>query len=429
MSTTEPQSEPQRERKAALIYVPGLTRAGAPQSVDVIARKVATALEHTSPAPASFAVREAKDEEYGAETPRRRARVRTVTKTEGGKESSILDIYELDYGDQLTKRFEQTPLLGQVAVLLATLIATVPRHLAALRRASKSFGHKLQMIWATLILASMAAYCVVLLVGLWVGARSLTIPAVVNQREAHGQASGSGAPAGTPASPSHSRGLETPLVQAILILGGVGAFSKASAKEVLRLVAVEYVCVISYLRTGRRRAASVGQALALLDSVAAKSPGYERLRVMGYSFGSLVAVDTLFDENATQAGLTRVDGLVTIGCPFDLVRAYWPGYFQARHARTSLTEWINVYGPTDVLGSNFRDDVKEETATAGIQLASGTDVKPLANIVYGRTGRNPNVFESLMLEGFKAHRAYWDAEHPDETSCFDLVAKQLVSIQ
>ena len=405
--------------KAALVYVPGLEGTGPAQSADVIARKMVAALERASPPSVSFGTREGKDEEYGQEAPKAKTRVRTIVRNEEGVETPLLDVYDIEYGPQLRSRFEGRILLLQIVQLLWTLVASVPRHVIALGRKSKSAGHKLQMIWVSAILVILASYTGVLLYGLWLGATSLTS---AGQGPPAASAAGS-APAGMPA----EGGLDAAVVKAILILGGLGALSRQSAKELLRKIAVEYVCALSYLRAGERRAALSGQLLALLDHVGERRPPHERVHVLSYSFGSVVALDALFDENPPAARLERFGTLVTVGCPFDLIRSYWPRYFADRRARVpEEAKWINVYAPNDVLGSNFRDDARDEAATAGISTGSGAGRIVPENVVHRRVGSGAGAVEALLLGGFRAHRTYWDPDDPNEVSCFDQLAARLV---
>lgn len=410
--------------RTALVYVPGLEGIGPAQSADVIARKVVAALERASPSPVAFGTREGKDEEYGQEAPRAKTRVRTIVRSGGGAETPLLDVYELEYGPQLRSRFEGRILLLQIIQLLWTLVASVPRHVAALGRRSKSAAHKLQMIWVSAILVILASYTGVLLYGLWLGAASLAAP----DRARPVASLAGGTP--QPAEPAGGKGrgrVDAAVVRAILILGGLGALSRESAKELLRKVAVEYVCALSYLRAGERRAALSGQLLALLDHVGEKTPPYEQVHVLGYSFGSVVSLDALFDENPPAARLERFGTLVTVGCPFDLIRSYWPGYFADRRARLpDEAKWINVYAPNDVLGSNFRDDARDEPATEGISCGPGGGRLVPENVVHRRGGTGAGAVEALLLGGFRAHKTYWDPDDPNEVSCFDQLATRLV---
>ena len=82
--------------------------------------------------------------------------------------------------------------------------------------------------------------------------------------------------------------------------------------------------------------------------------------------------------------LSTVKNLVTIGCPFDMVRTYWPNYFINRQRQSNApVQWINIYAPLDVFGSNFRDDDKTDDAEQGIVV--GAD-KALYSAKHG--GRN-----------------------------------------
>ena len=120
-------------------------------------------------------------------------------------------------------------------------------------------------------------------------------------------------------------------------------------------------------------------------------PLYERVHVMGYSFGSVVAIDSLYPFNQEPpVRFSAVHAFVTIACPFDLIRTYfkeYPGsptaanpanppvrpysYFENRCALPNAPKrWLNIYSLSDVMSSNFRDDERIDAAVASIGLRS-----------------------------------------------------------
>lgn len=110
--------------------------------------------------------------------------------------------------------------------------------------------------------------------------------------------------------------------------------------------------------------------------------------------------------------------LVTIGCPFDIVRTFWPRYFKDRERLEGTPkQWINIYSPIDVLGSNFRDDSETKEATAGIEfLQEGLRAIP-ANVPYG-VGPRVGWRHVLTMNGLRAHGFYWQHQDDVEVSAF-----------
>jgi hypothetical protein len=126
---------------------------------------------------------------------------------------------------------------------------------------------------------------------------------------------------------------------------------------------------------------------------------------------------------------------VTIGCPFDLVRAVRPDYFTGRRQLVGAPkQWLNVYTPNDILGSNFRnDDLAEQPEPEVIANAIGAgpsgDDPPLqpVNLAYHPGGVPPGsgFLDILVFSGFRAHAQYWDAGTSGEETCFDEIITRL----
>ena len=132
------------------------------------------------------------------------------------------------------------------------------------------------------------------------------------------------------------------------------------------------------------------------------------IHVLGYSFGSIVALDALTLKNSEgyRQRLARVSTLVTVGCPVDFIRMYYPQHFTKRSAPPGDIEWLNLYFPRDVLGSNFRD--------FGDGVADGDDrskrftldgFTPDENIAVELPERTRSSF--LRMDGFTVHGQYW----------------------
>jgi len=119
--------------------------------------------------------------------------------------------------------------------------------------------------------------------------------------------------------------------------------------------------------------------------------------------------------------LARVHTLVTVGCPYDFVRTYYPRHFSGRKAASARLEWFNVYDPVDILSSTFEDRAhrKRRATPAGI----GPENAVPTNLEYGQPAGE--WFEWLMLSGFKRHAQYWEAMETGDVNCFDMIVPRL----
>ncbi len=475
-------------KRDAIIFVPGLGREMVDQRIDTVARKLAGAMDRQAERPEPrFLVIGTPEEEYG-HTYRTQTRVIAMRKPGSDEVQPLADLYELDYRDNLTKRFNERNPLSKVLVMLSIMFFVLPRFVLSLSRKGKGLKDQLQMLIMAGIMAAVVAYMVMLL---GVGVVTVTeIPNIqtdvfkhikqifVNQGPSEGgktQEKGSpnkdivkGNRGDSPPAPidvgdgnagtgekdkdsgtNGNTGQDSPnnnikseeenvesgvklnLIQAlVLVLAALGLFKKKSFKETISTVATEFVCASNYLRLANRKPAVLGQAAALLEHIAEKKEAYRQVCVVAYSFGSLVALDILFPHSRPGARVGTVKSLVTIGCPFDLVRTYWPEYFTRRNRQPGAPkQWINIYAPLDVFGSNFRDDNEAAAAEQGIAVGgkNAETVVPTGNIAYdiGLQTRQLSLFDIFAAKGITIHSLYWTGDDTPEVSCFDHLAAEI----
>lgn len=171
-----------------------------------------------------------------------------------------------------------------------------------------------------------------------------------------------------------------------------------------------YQRVMRYIWTASTRNQLSGQVQGLLDRVNQR-PEIRAVHVIGFSFGALVVLDTLFPNNDRPAPIQQIRSMVTIGCPFDLIEMLNPAYARGRTAAIQQpTPWVNIYQPIDVLASSFNHgEHARPTASTGLTLTDGTQRKPDVNTTWNPQFRlTPANF--LMLPSLSAHGQYWDCK-------------------
>jgi hypothetical protein len=166
-----------------------------------------------------------------------------------------------------------------------------------------------------------------------------------------------------------------------------------------------------------------------LDSVL--EPGRARpVHLVGYSFGSLVALDFLFPQAEPNRDdrYRAIASLTTIGCPIDFIRLYYPGYLAGREALIRDEDgndvelpWRNVFMPADVFGSNFLDDDdRSDTEEAERDRKEPVTVAGRFPISYRCSDETLSWPDILTRKGFSIHGRYWDAADMD--NCLGHVA-------
>ncbi|MGK3958414.1 hypothetical protein ACLKOZ_19740 [Arthrobacter sp. R4] len=314
--------------------------------------------------------------------------VHRIERADGkGAVSAVLDVYiydavaELDRnttaGQQVTRVFTLGLTAAAAVVALVGVILNV-------RRRAKSRAQ----LWQALAVVLMVL-CIVVYFGIAVVALVEAVVTIVQGE-------------------SSEPALRWP--QWVVLIGAVIGGLLPTAREKINGLGERSVQMARFCFTGVLRNRLSGDLQDLVERVS-RRPEVEHIHLLGYSFGSLVAVDTVYPHGASPGqNLKLVDTLITIGSPFDLVRMVRPNYPEGRTFEQDIKpRWVNIYQPIDVLGSNFRDN--EESAEATIGLVSSTDSAD-RRVPEENRQWNPdlklNLVNMLMLRSLSVHAGYWD---------------------
>jgi hypothetical protein len=377
-----------------LIYVPGLEKTAA-NTGEAVADVIAASLDRTRPG------------KYRAATTKGAAPrgLRVSKGVLGPGDKPVLDVFELDYLSRM-ERADSAPAGSTGAIISAALtLRAFGKLFPAYFRGAKNKRAKIQLTLA--IVATLAlTFSTLVAVGALAGAAGWLDWLPKGVRNLGWTDSNAGR-------------------VATQVTGGT-AVAWLAARRWLLAVAHDVRQALRYLNADRHRD-TVTQTLddaidGLLDS-----DWTGTIHVLGYSFGSLVALDALFrvDDDASPADDRVRDGvssLTTIGCPVDAVRLFYPTYFAGRRSRVKGLPWRNVFIPADVFGSNLNDkDDLADGSPASAHLFPGAKVTCVRY-----TDDRLSLFNVFALTGFRMHGGYWGT--PDEASCFDKLAGAWVPI-
>jgi hypothetical protein len=433
----------------AVVFIPGISGAGSPvdQTTEGIAKRLAVALDRRARTGGARFQVEVRTEDFGNGL---RTDASTVFRRAGPEKAAepVLDVYGLDYHEALVGDFKSRSLAMRSLLLLGGILISSWRIVSAMvdpRRNGKTFRDKFQFFYGGAIIALMSAYLAVLAAALLdVAFRALgvatsgsaeAVTAVLTTATA-ATASPSAGEGGTPwlaplvAWLTRQPWLPIALRAAttlVVVVSTAALFVPRRGRDTLEDLGRNYYCLSGYLDVGARRAVMIGRLEALLEHLAEKPVPPPRVHVVGYSFGSVLALDALLPQGrAAGPRFGMVTSLVTIGCPFDLIRTFWPRHFTGRRldAAPAFPRWINVYSSADVLGSNFRNDQADGAATESVTLDAQSAGKPPLpeNVPYAN--RALGALEILLFAGLRAHSIYWEEKFEAEDSCFhDVVAR------
>jgi hypothetical protein len=188
---------------------------------------------------------------------------------------------------------------------------------------------------------------------------------------------------------------------------------------ILTKIAAEFITLECYIQNKEQIQEIRGNLNELVNYIE-KQESNKKIHFHTYSFGSIIALDTLFpiDSEPTKNIQNRVNLLVTIGAPYEFINNYYPNFYKNRNDfMTKKIQWINVYSLLDAFASNFRYDNKVGEANFGILNNQEIPI----NINFEITEkRNSNGFDLFGLKQIFMHKSYWDDTNSG-TSCTQLI--------
>jgi hypothetical protein len=422
MSETEPATAPNHPPRDAIIYIPSIDSQSPKESLDIIAQKIATALDKnakTIEAKFTFKLEE-HFENYGQALS---TKVCTIFRKDQEQEIPVIDVYEMSYHKNITQWFDKQNFFVKCFLVGATILKGLPKFVAALfiTKTGKTLPEKIQLIYGISILFLLFIYIILLVIAFF---QAVNIFSLIDLSWFNNWLKS------IQISPFQSQ-VTTFAEKAIVILTALGILTP-QLKDSLNRAAVIYLGMVSYLDLGNRRNILLGQLVELTEHILEKKSThctYRRIHIISYSFGSILALDALFPSGKTSIDrFKHIHTLVTIGCPFDMIRTFWRNYFDDRHPIPgSIKRWFNIYSPADVIGSNFRDDANLSGATyqfgvrdSQTELGKDTSINTPVNIPYleGPNPKNLTIMDWFMLVGLQAHDCYWEGSGESEVSCF-----------
>jgi hypothetical protein len=371
------------------------------QSVDGIIARVADALNRRAGQGAAKFVVSPKvlQEKFGDG---RTTMVAGVVRNEAGAATAAIDVYRLDGVHTLRASYEDSGFLVKAALPALVISSYVPRAWRARKRKAKNVRERRQLHYAVAVLLLLTGYLIALAVTAVGTGLNAIDPSILD---------------------AIPRRVQAAWGAAVTFATAIGLW-KSKALQGLASGAIGYIAVSRYLDQGDRRPNLTGELAALLEHLAERDKPYDRVDVVAFSFGSIVALDA-FSPEGSEPGprFSDIQTLVTIGCPFDFIRAYWPGYFVDRVvAESAPRDWLNVYTPIDILSSNFRDDTEVAQPERGIPTNAKNGRRPF-NIFYRSSKKleDMSACEFWAFTGLSSHSIYWGRRRESETIAFEQI--------
>jgi hypothetical protein len=412
--------------KEAIIYLPGMGPGdGTDERALALCAKLALALDESlKDIPAKFEVT-ARVERPRPELGTAGLFVASITATGSrSDEVPILDVYKMAYRDQLVPDYETYTPLRRLLLTGTIGFATAIRTVRAIVFSNRIGGIRMSQVLMAMSMESVVVFYFAILLLSLIG---MVGDAVRGGNADWGVVKELGGPTATEA-----------VVRAAAVSAALLSFLLPN-KVVTWLAgfAADVVRMATYIGIDERRQAIVDRVHAVLEHVveqvdsASGQATYRKVHVVGYCFGTIIALDALFPRasriddvaepsrprHSVPGRLKHVDLLLTIASPADFIRSLWPSYYADRSGHPGApSTWLNVYCPADALGSNFRDDSVPGPPTMKI-----ADRFPDKNITYGRRTLSP--LDVLTLFALRSHGMYF-GEGGTEVGCLRVLAQE-----
>jgi hypothetical protein len=448
---TASETSPKRD---AIIFIPGIGRQWNDQSLESMSNRIASAMDVKARTRQATFRSEVQFKKFGGDP---KTKVCTITRTNDREHLIVADMYEYDYREPLAKMFQDRSLFWRSFLTFMALVRnffSFGRML--LRGKSKRLSSRLQAFFTMLVFSLIFLYMFFLLLALLTTVVGVLRPSALAGQPANqtanapqaSQAPGAGpstSPATRPARTRTERFKDVTIKTLLAVSGfllwlgelaqpwllvfvAIGVFAPGDIKKRISDAAVDYLALLYYLDSGEGRNKIVGDLERLLENLAeSKEPAYQEIHIVAYSFGSMIAIDTLFPISGAPCGAVKNVGmLVTIGSPFDIVRAFLKNYFTEREGLEGHPrKWVNVFTPLDALGSNFSnrgDDATKADVTVSLIKDKAVLFEPPKPVNFRYTltpGENRSSFGSaLFLWGLRSHSMYWEKDSEVAPSCF-----------
>jgi hypothetical protein len=406
----------------ALIYLPGLGSRGQDAfSISAVAAQLAHSLDvQAVDVGAHFSIGRLREEKFREFTT---PVVSIMREAKGAEPTNVADMYLFDYRSLLISKSQQAAPLQEIFTLFAIICSGLLRLVGSFFR-----GHfrKRSSLMVLLGSASMAIFLVYAV---------MTLPAVIGVvlRLLGGyDGEGRDSVAAVASSVQSWVVLErlTSWSQSLIVtFTALGLLTRFNLKQFINESAGELDAVTRYLTLHDQRPELLGRFTTLLEHLAERCAAgeYQRIHVLGYSFGSIVALDALFPAEAAPVPRTSsIETLVTIGCPFDFIKLYWPKYFDFRKIAPAeqRAKWINLHSDTDLLSSSFAQEGLRSDVKKGDRGA-----KPDLNVMYSGTPRDEklNLMERLLVSFTvkRHHLSYWGSGKAHDQGCLMEVVRHV----
>ncbi|MEZ4318572.1 MAG: hypothetical protein R3F61_13750 [Myxococcota bacterium] len=396
--------------REAVIYLPGaydhdLDDSLRDASIRVASRIAGALDQHAGTREVTFRKAEQRPVRYGE---RQQAELQTLERVApDSRVEATLHVFVLDHLGEARRRQVQRTHLQRLVALLFLLVGNAHLPLRVLFHQRGIDIRTRQIVLLTVLVGSVSGYVLLTAATLIVGAagffaEATQLPDVIAWVPARAVLTWLTYIANRCAVPA-----TTLLAVAALLPSWI----QARAYEAI----TSLLCAIEYSVADTGRSQALHHVPALLETLKNRGERYDRIHVVGYSFGAWVAVESLFTRSEDPPpACAEVHSLTTIGLPLQVLTTLWPDILGGRRAPRPGLHWHNASILDDPLGT--------------ADLTAEVDGIPMGDTIGGAqwgVERSVGALGSLCLLGLPLHQLYWDAHTSDSNSCYHPLVRRI----
>ncbi|WP_196889370.1 hypothetical protein [Aureivirga sp. CE67] len=349
---------------------------------------------------------------------------------EDGAESKIVEIIGYNYNEELTSHFRNKKIFIQAFYLFSTLSIRFWKLMSVVsyRKTNLSFDKKVQVFFMLMI------FMMLTLFGIFMIPSIVTVLFELLDKLT-----------GTKIESLLAFKWNIPFTEYVFTLETVQKISATIVSmttvalvffpemhENMTKMSSKYLCVDHYLSYGKNKLEIIGKLETLISKVDENKES-TTLELHSYSFGSIILLDLIFPYKRVplQTIQRNVSKIVTIGCPYDFIKQYYPNYFANRNESDAMKKvvWQNVFCQADVFSSNFRRDNKCMQPMEDVEDKS-FDFSVVPHNLYFDVYdfKTLGSVDKLFFIGFRAHGTFWGTSYESVSCLQDLLSvdKKLV---
>ncbi len=372
-----------------IVYVPGLGYDYFDISCEAYAKRYMSALDKTVTDPKrKFKIESAKVS-YG-DSNEFTSNTSTIVEITNEIYIPIVKFFEYEYGKDLVERFEGRNIFIRSSLLAFALLKKAPRFIIEMFKSTKTFNalKRFQSLYFVFIFLMIGAFGISILPAL--------IPFIIEFINKVVEITS----LKVPPIESVNQGIKK-LSEFILAIFSLIVLFSPKFKEIMSVMATEFLCLDYYLEFGENKLNLIGKLESLIEFTC-ENEDFKSVEVHGYSFGSILLIDLIkpYGHESVFRVYSSISTIVTIGCPFNFINAYYPKYFKDRSSNGGQLkqEWYNIHSDIDVLSSELDSEKTNE------YLGKGDIVNLQFNVI---NPKNINIVDYLMFYGLRAHRMFW----------------------